>query len=256
MSSNYERNPMRGEIYFVSRGATTGSEQQAGRPAIVVSNEMCNIHSPTVEMVYLTSQPKADLPTHVTIRSTTKQSTALCEQIMTIDASRLQEYIATCTAQEMALIDAALMISLGIDAPEQTIKEVPKEVIKEVPVEVVKEVIKEVPVAADNSAELIAVKAQLQQLQTMYSELLRHSVPCANLKPTPQPKRTRTFYEREIEQMNTLATKGTIGNKIEFTYADKRTAANAAKVLRNHTSVDDHLKVGYRRSKVFIEKIK
>ena len=254
MSSNYERNPMRGEIYFVSRGATTGSEQQAGRPAIVVSNEMCNIHSPTVEMVYLTSQPKADLPTHVTIRSTTKQSTALCEQIMTIDASRLQEYIATCTAQEMALIDAALMISLGIDAPEQTIKEVPKEVIKEVPVEVVKEIIKEVPVATDNSAELIAVKAQLEQLRTMYNDLLRHSVPSANSEP--EPRRTRTFYEREIEQMNTLATKGTIGKKIEFTYADKRTAANAAKVLRYHTSVDDHLKVGYRRNKVFIEKIK
>ena len=246
MSSYYERNPMRGEIYFVSRGATTGSEQQAGRPAIVVSNEMCNIHSPTVEMVYLTSQPKTDLPTHVTIRSTAKQSTALCEQIMTIDASRLQEYIATCTAQEMALIDAALMISLGIDVPEQT--------IKEVPVEVVKEVIKEVPVAADNSAELIAVKAQLEQLRTMYNDLLRHSVPSANSEP--EPRRTRTFYEREIEQMNTLATKGTVGKKIEFTYADKRTAANAAKVLRNHTSVDDHLKVGYRRSKVFIEKIK
>lgn len=254
MNKNYERAPTRGEIYFVSRGATTGSEQQAGRPAIVVSNEMCNIHSPTVEMVYLTSQPKTDLPTHVTIRSTPRQSTALCEQIMTIDASRLQDYIATCTAQEMTLIDAALMISLGIDVPEQTIKEVPKEVIKEVPVEVIKEVIKEVPVAADNSAELIAVKAQLQQLQTMYNELLRHSVPCAN--PEPEPRRTRTFYEREMEKMNALATEGTVGKKIEFTYADKRTAANAAKVLRNHTSVNDHLKIGYRGNTVTIEKTK
>lgn len=254
MNNTYKRTPMRGEIYFVSRGATTGSEQQAGRPAIVVSNEMCNIHSPTVEMVYLTSQPKTDLPTHVTIRSTQRQSTALCEQIMTIDASRLQDYIASCTAQEMAAIDAALMISLGIDAPEQTIKEVPKEVIKEVPVEVIKEVIKEVPIAADNSAELIAVKAQLQQLQTMYNELLRHSVPSAN--PEPEPRRTRTFYEREIEQMNTLATKGTIGKKITFTYEGQRAAANAAKVLRNHTSVNDHLKIGYRGNTVTIEKTK
>lgn len=254
MNNTYKRTPMCGEIYFVSRGATTGSEQQAGRPAIVVSNEMCNIHSPTVEMVYLTSQPKTDLPTHVTIRSTSKQSTALCEQIMTIDASRLQDYLSTCTAQEMTLIDAALMISLGIDAPEQTIKEVPKEVIKEVPVEVVKEVIKEVPVAADNSAELIAVKAQLQQLQTMYNELLRHSVPSAN--PEPEPRRTRTSYERETEQMNALAAEGTIGKKITFTYEGQRAAANAAKVLRNHTSVNDHLKVGYRGNTVTIEKTK
>ena len=246
MNKNYERAPMRGEIYFVSRGATTGSEQQAGRPAIVVSNEMCNIHSPTVEMVYLTSQPKTDLPTHVTIRSAQRQSTALCEQIMTIDASRLQDYIATCTAQEMTLIDAALMISLGIDAPEQT--------IKEVPVEVVKEVIKEVPVAADNSAELIAVKAQLQQLQVMYNDLLRHSVPSAN--PEPEPRRTRTSYEREMEQMNALAAEGTIGKKITFTYEGQRAAANATKVLKNHTSVDDHLKIGYRGNTVIIEKTK
>ena len=56
--------------------------------------------------------------------------------------------------------------------------------------------------------------------------------------------------------MNTLATRGTIGKKIEFAYDDSKTAANVAKVLRNHTSVDGQLKVGYRRNKVFIEKIK
>lgn len=246
MSNKIERTPIRGEIYYVSRAYTIGSEQQAGRPAIVVSNEMCNIHSPTVEIVYLTSQPKIDLPTHVTIRSTQKQSTALCEQIQTIDASRLQDYLASCTAQEMAAIDAALMISLGIDAPEQT--------VKEVPVEVIKEVIKEVPVAADDSAELIAVRAQLQQLQTMYNDLLRHSVPAANA--TPEPRRTRNFYDREREQMNVLAKKGAVGQKIKFTYADRETAANVAKVLRNHTSNDDHLRVGYRGNTVFIEKTK
>lgn len=164
--------PIRGEIYYVTRIATAGSEQQAGRPAIVVSNNKGNVHSSIVEMIYLTTQPKNDLPTHVTIRSTPQRSTALCEQISTVDIERLGDYIATCTDAEMTAIDAALMISLGIEMPEgkekivEVVKEV--EVIKEVPVEV----IKEVPVAADRSEELIATKAKLDYLQAMYDDLL------------------------------------------------------------------------------------
>ena len=56
---NREEQIFRGEIYFV-RPATNGvgSEQNAGRPAIVVSNDKANQYSPVVEMVYLTTQPK------------------------------------------------------------------------------------------------------------------------------------------------------------------------------------------------------
>ena len=61
----------RGDIYYIESGyATVGSEQRPGRPAIVVSNDRNNEHSSTLEVVYLTTQPKHDLPTHVTIRST------------------------------------------------------------------------------------------------------------------------------------------------------------------------------------------
>lgn len=174
MTNTYERACNRGEIYYVCLRPVVGSEQQAGRPAIIVSNDKNNTYSDTVELVYLTTQPKADLPTHVTIRSTAKVSTALCEQVHTIDAERISDYIGTCTEQEMAAIDAALMISLGLSAAEPEVKEV----VKEVPVEVVKEVevIKEVPVVkevtTENSDELIAAKAQIAQLQTMYDSLL------------------------------------------------------------------------------------
>lgn len=256
MDNTYERRFIRGEIYYIKRGPSVGSEQQAGRPAIIVSNDQGNTYSGTAEIVYLTTAPKTDLPTHVTIRSTLKQSTALCEQIQTVDGSRIGDYIATCTDQEMSLIDAALMISLGIDAPEpivktvEVVKEVPTEIIKEVPVEVVKET----PDAPAMNAELIAARAQLQQLQTMYNDLLRHSIPAANA--APEPRRTRNSYDREIEQMNALAKKGAIGENIKFTYADRTTAANVAKTLRNHTCLGDHLKVGYRGNTVFIEKTK
>lgn len=118
----------RGSIWYVeSSYAAVGSEQRPGRPAIVVSNDKNNQHSGTVEMVYLTTQPKHDLPTHVTIHSTNQVSIAICEQITTVAVERIGSYYGQATDEEMAAIDRAMLISLGIqhgDAAEE-IKETP-----------------------------------------------------------------------------------------------------------------------------------
>ena len=108
-------NVKRGEIYYISRGGyNTGSEQQADRPGVIVSNDKNNKNSQTLEVVYLTTQPKNELPTHCTIRSTGRVSTVLCEQIHTVAVERIGKYIGMCTAQEMQNIDIGLMISIGL----------------------------------------------------------------------------------------------------------------------------------------------
>lgn len=105
----------RGEIYYISRGGyNTGSEQQADRPGVIVSNDKNNKNSQTLEVVYLTTQPKNELQTHCTIRSTGRVSTVLCEQIHTVAVERIGKYIGVCTAQEMQNIDIGLMISIGL----------------------------------------------------------------------------------------------------------------------------------------------
>lgn len=118
-----EEEIFRGEIYYVyPSGGGIGSEQTAGRPAIVVSNDKANQYSPVIEMVYLTTQPKNSLPTHVDITSAERPSIALCEQIHSVAKTRIGEFIARCTDREMAMIDGALCVSLGIElqaAPEQ-----------------------------------------------------------------------------------------------------------------------------------------
>ena len=107
----------RGEVYYIMPAEyTVGSEQMAGRPAIIVSNDKNNTYSSVVEVVYLTTQPKNDLPTHVTIRSTSRESTALCEQIQSVSAQRIGSWCAKCTQAEMDAVDKALQISLGINA--------------------------------------------------------------------------------------------------------------------------------------------
>ena len=109
----------------LSRGGASynGSEQHADRPAVVVSNNKNNENSNVVEVVYMTTQPKTDLPTHVTIRSTGRISTVLCEQVYSVSTERIGTYIGEATDKEMENIDIALMISLQLDNGIKTAKE-------------------------------------------------------------------------------------------------------------------------------------
>lgn len=80
----------RGEIYYIeSTYRETGSEQRGGRPAVIVSNDKNNENSEVVEVVYMTTKPKNDLPTHVFIRSALSPSTVLCEQVNSVSTKRI-----------------------------------------------------------------------------------------------------------------------------------------------------------------------
>lgn len=106
----------RGQIYYInSRKGVDGSEQQQNRPAVIVSNDTNNLFSGTVEVVYLTTKPKRNLPTHVSISSSPKPSTALCEQVTTVSVNRVHNLLGECTPEEMNAIDRAMIISLGIE---------------------------------------------------------------------------------------------------------------------------------------------
>ena len=85
-----------------------------GRPAVIVSNDKNNANSNTVEVVYMTTKPKTDLPTHVYIESALRPSTLLCEQISTVSEERIGEWIGELTESEVKDLDAALAISLGM----------------------------------------------------------------------------------------------------------------------------------------------
>lgn len=150
----------RGDIYYVDAYPVVGHEQQPGRPAVIVSNDKNNEHSSVLEMVYLTTAAKTSLPTHVTIRSAPRVSTVLCEQVHSIDTSRVKDYCGRCTEQELQAIDTALLISLGLNMGGGSPDPVPVE-----------------PVAPScDATELIAVKAQLDLMRQMYDDLLQRKV--------------------------------------------------------------------------------
>ena len=105
----------RGDVYYiVKKNDVCDSEQRAGRPAVVVSNDKANEHSDVVEVVYLTSKYKKPMPTHVPVTSTSRNSIALCEQISSVSVNRLGDFLCRCTDDEMQVIDYALAISVGL----------------------------------------------------------------------------------------------------------------------------------------------
>ena len=104
----------RGQIYYIHPQEVVGGEQEGGRPAVIVSNDVCNEHSRVVEVVFLTTKEKPPLPTHVKINSTNCSSTALCEQIESIEKSRIGRYINQVTDAEMLRLEKAMILSLQI----------------------------------------------------------------------------------------------------------------------------------------------
>ena len=113
----------RGEIYYIRSIPAVGCEQYGDRPGVIVSNEMNNRHSDTVEVVFLTTKRKKPLPPHVRINSAKYPSTALCEQITTVAKERLDDYIGKLSAYEELALNVALMTSIALNANADALEE-------------------------------------------------------------------------------------------------------------------------------------
>lgn len=104
----------RGDIFYVKSNRKDTVKETTGSPAVVVSNNKGNENSNFVEIVYLTADERNLIPTHVNIMCKVP-SVALCERISNVSKDRLEEYIRSCTDDEMRRIDEALMLSLGVE---------------------------------------------------------------------------------------------------------------------------------------------
>ena len=112
---------IRGEIYLIDLSDYIGSEQSGIRPAVVVQNNMGNIHSPTTIVCPLTSKKKDLEATHVILRpedaGVIKESVVLCEQVRVIDKSRIKKKLGEVTnLQKIEDINQKISISLGLRA--------------------------------------------------------------------------------------------------------------------------------------------
>ena len=110
----------RGDIYMADLSPVVGSEQGGLRPVVILQNDIGNKFSPTTIVACVTSKlHKSKLPTHIELNREEcclrQESLLLCEQIRTIDKSRLKEKICTLSSKIVAKVDHALSISLGLN---------------------------------------------------------------------------------------------------------------------------------------------
>jgi len=110
----------RGEIYYADLGDTNvGSEQSGTRPVLIIQNNIGNKYSPTVIVACMTSRVyKTQIPTHVQLDAKVyglpADSLVLCEQIKTIDKSRLLGFVATLNTNDERRVNSAIRLSLSL----------------------------------------------------------------------------------------------------------------------------------------------
>lgn len=125
VTASQETRYQRGDIWMVAEDPQrppVGTELWSNRPAIIVSNNVTGNHSGFVQIVYLTtSARKRSGPTHILVPApiTSKnqpqaEAMALCEQIHTVDVSRLRKQLDTLSRNRMHDIDQAIALTLSI----------------------------------------------------------------------------------------------------------------------------------------------
>lgn len=108
----------RGEIYFADLDPVIGSEQGGRRPVLIIQNDLGNRFSPTVIVLPLTGKTgKPPLNTHVPVfppqGGVRVPSLILCEQVRTLEKTRLQNRLGRLPKEKMTSVERALAAALG-----------------------------------------------------------------------------------------------------------------------------------------------
>src|SRR3979411_1977074 len=112
--------PKRGEIWDVNWSPGRGAEQQGIRPALIIQNDRGNGSlSYPLTIVASMSRTERELPLHVRIAPSeenglTDYTDVKCEQLMTIEKSRLVRRRGSISPEELHRVDNALKLSLNL----------------------------------------------------------------------------------------------------------------------------------------------
>lgn len=112
--------PRRGEIWDVDWSPGRGAEQQGTRPALVIQNDRGNASATyPLTVVASMSRTERELPLHVRIAPSdqnglTDYTDVKCEQVMTIEKSRLLRRRGSITPEELSRVDHALKLSMSL----------------------------------------------------------------------------------------------------------------------------------------------
>ncbi|MBI5410413.1 MAG: type II toxin-antitoxin system PemK/MazF family toxin [Nitrospirae bacterium] len=109
-----KRAPRRGDIYWVALDPTLGSEIKKTRPAVIISNNSCNVYGARVVVLSVTNNVESHYPGEALITVDGKPARALGDQMRSLDKSRLHSRIGSLTADDLAAVEEAVQITLDL----------------------------------------------------------------------------------------------------------------------------------------------
>lgn len=110
----------RGNIFLVNLKPIIGSEQGGIRPAVIIQNNISNLHSPTTIIAPITSKIfSKEFPTNILLSKKdsklNRDSTILLNQIRSIDKKRIIKKLSSLKEDILKKIDLAIKVSLSLN---------------------------------------------------------------------------------------------------------------------------------------------
>lgn len=113
VKKNMEKEFRRGEVYWVTVDDSVGAEIRTGRPAVILSGNKSNETSDTVIVAYMT-QAGMGRWSRVRVMVDGEWSQVCCEQIRTIDKSRLGSKKGVISVDDMSRVTGAVANAMCI----------------------------------------------------------------------------------------------------------------------------------------------
>lgn len=104
----------RGDIYWVNLDPTLGSEINKQRPCVIISSTPINKARKTVVVIPLSTNARPRPPIVISVRCLEKSVVAVCDQIRTVDKSRLIKRAGTLSAPDMEILGESLLQILSL----------------------------------------------------------------------------------------------------------------------------------------------